>query len=302
MTNRQHTPQNSEEEAVQLFAKQMLQSRFFMGRFQEKRYVASLQSYRDVILVSNEDVDLIRDLEVVKKRVCGFYTDHWVGITDPNIIGTPSGYAIWTELPAEIFGNYWYKITKLRFRSKEILLKLKVIRPVGTGVSLSKTLLSAEKSEDSKKDTYTSILGEANESISWFCRTILTLNNTKEFLRFLSILFVTVFTGLLTFIERFGDFTIRFIKELSQLIHALTPTFIACINLIAKIVGGLYLLILSMWKTRSPPNVYQSPYIPRSNPMITNHPNYNTVYYSRALNVPHYRRRSSGGVTITPLN
>uniref|UniRef100_A0A1Y1MGL8 Uncharacterized protein n=1 Tax=Photinus pyralis TaxID=7054 RepID=A0A1Y1MGL8_PHOPY len=302
-TFRKNSSQNSEEEdAVQLFAKQMLQSRFFIGSFQEKRYVANVESYRDVILVSNEEADLIRDLEAVKKRVCGFYTDHWIGISDPSIIGTPSGYAIWTEAPAEIFGKYWYKIRKVQFRHKEVLLKLKIIRPVGVGDSFSKTFLSAEKTEFSKKDTTSSCFASANENLSWFFKTIVTLNNAVESIRFLSVLFVAMLTGLVKFLEYFGDFTLKLLRETSHLVTALTPTLIACINLIAKIIGGFYLLILSMWKTRTPTTVYQSPYVTQTKPMLMGGPNYNTVYYKRALDAPNYRRQTSGGVIITPLD
>ena len=165
-----NTKKDSEEENVQLFAKQMLQSRFFIGNFQEKRYVASLKSYRDVISVPNDEVELIRDLEIVKKRVAGFYkNDYWVGITDPSTIGAPCGYCIWTVLSDEIFGNYWYKISKVKFMANEIVLKLKIIRPVGTSNSLSKTILASDKSETfSSSDANASILASTNQNITWF--------------------------------------------------------------------------------------------------------------------------------------
>ncbi|KAK4883544.1 hypothetical protein RN001_006863 [Aquatica leii] len=51
---------------MQLVAKKTLQNRLFVGNFQEKRYVASLQAYRDVVVVSNDESELLRDLKAIQ--------------------------------------------------------------------------------------------------------------------------------------------------------------------------------------------------------------------------------------------
>jgi len=315
---------SEKERDLQLFVKQMLLSRLFIGSFQEKRYVDSLQSYRDVISIASEEMELIRDMEVVRKRIRGFYSqDHWIGITGPDMVGAPAGHCVWVELPDEIFGNYWYKISKVKFRPNETLLRLKVIRPVAatdTSTNIKRLSIASPKDTDNEgtdrntdvmsfqnlQNSFTAMKDVTVNSILSFMSTVMTIQNTKEAVKFTSVLFVAVVTGTVQLLEYLGDYSIKFMREFSQIIKAVTPIIIAFINLIGKIIGGFYLLILSMWRDRKgPPPVYQSPYLNR-NPMITTGANdngygYNTVYFRRSLPQPS-RGRYGGGVTITPLD
>ncbi|KAF2893004.1 hypothetical protein ILUMI_13180 [Ignelater luminosus] len=309
------------EKQLQLFVKQMLQSRLFIGNFQEKRYVDSLQSYRDVIVISNEETDLVRDLEVVKNRLYGFYgQDLWIGITGPDMVGAPAGNCLWVELPDEIFGSYWYKISKVRFRPNEVLLRLKVIRPVSTNIPASTDSFTTpkktskcntdnadgENNENEQEDNPIKLLQRslnesfisAKNSLCLFLTTVVTIRNTKEAIKFSSVLLAALLTGAVRFFEYLGDFTIKFMREASVFLKAASPIIIACINLIGKIIGGFYLLILGIWRDRKgPPPTYSSPYVNRNG----NLHGYNTVYFRRALPMPP-RDNYRSGVRITPLD
>lgn len=301
-----------DEKQVHIFVKQMLQSRLFVGKFQEKRYVDSLQSYRDLILIDKDETDFIRALEIVKKRVRKFYgPNHWIGITEPNSIGAPVGNCVWAELSDEIFGSHWYKIAKVKFNPNEVLIRLKVVRPATTGardtpniqlrhstpVQANSKQVSSEW-EINFEEKLNNLKIIAKDYLTSFFTTVLTFHNTKEALKFISVLIVVIFTGSIQFLEYLGNFSIRFMRELSNFTHAATPIVIAFINLIGRIVGGFYLLILGMWRDRkSAPSIYQGNIHTVSQSM----PNYNTGYYRRALPAP-TRYQNVGGPVITPLD
>ncbi|KAF5270372.1 hypothetical protein FQR65_LT05560 [Abscondita terminalis] len=287
---------SKDEENVQILAKEILQDRVFIGSFQEKRFVASLQSYRDVVVVCKDETDLLHDLDKVKKQICNLYSpERWIGITDPNTVGAPAGYCLWVELPEHIFGSYWYQIKRVRFKTNEVLIKLKAIRPVDSSVvNLNPSSVQINNSFTKEK-----LLNVATENVAWLLTDVVTLQNIKTAIMFLSVLLVASATGFINLLQYLGDFTLKLMREFSNLVRALTPSVIAFFNLCAKIVGGFYLLILSMWKTRSTPTYqqrYQSPYVSYSG----GYPIHESVYFKRGLPAP--PRERSGGVIITPLD
>lgn len=92
------------------------------------RYIADLNTYRSVVLIDKNEHELINDLEIIIGKLQSF--DKWVGITTPNIIGAPAGYCLWVDLEEEIFGSFWFQIRSIKFKQKEISIKLKKLRPI----------------------------------------------------------------------------------------------------------------------------------------------------------------------------
>lgn len=251
---------NIQDLGVKEFAKAMLKGRLFIGTFQEKRLVADLAAYRDVVIVSKEEHFLTRDLESVKKRLQKCNT-RWVGITTPDTIGAPAGHALWVELTEEVFGTYWYKIQSVKFRRNEILLKLKTIRPV-TIESTEATAAATVKDVGSQncresfsqffdpsgvKDVVSHLFGE------------ITARDVKNGITFVFVLLMTLFGGGVNFLCHASDYLLKLMHEMSKMITALTPIFIALIEAVTKIVGGFYLLIAMMWKSSREPSRIMPP-------------------------------------------
>ncbi|GJQ69067.1 hypothetical protein Trydic_g6231 [Trypoxylus dichotomus] len=172
-----------DEKRVHIFAKQMLHGRLFIGSFQERRYVESLNAYRDVVCISREEQELIQDILTVKQKVEELHpNNHWVGITTPDIIGTPASYSLWVELPENTpFGAYWFKIRRMKFNINESCLRIKVIRPITQDAHRTKESKEQTTSDNlSFEDTYANVREDINEKLHYFLQNITTFANLKE--------------------------------------------------------------------------------------------------------------------------
>lgn len=247
-------------EYVKRFAKQMLKNSIFIGTFHEKRFVESLNAYRDVVSISGDETDLIENLIAVKKRIeREFDAFPWIGITGPHGIGTPAGYNLWVELPTEVFGKYWFKIKSVEFLSNQIFLKLELIRPVNdsSGNLSSFTNTSSEFLNLSFSD----IKLWTKEKISYFFYNVLTTDNIKSVIIFSSVLFSTVILSTIDIIKYLLEYLLKLIDELSKLIKTLTPIVIHLINACGKIIFGLFQLIVTLFKRNPPPQPVYNAYI-----------------------------------------
>lgn len=257
-----------DEQHLYNFVNTMLRGRLFIGNFQEKRYVANLKEYRDVIVVSAEEKELLVDLDVVKKRLGNSFKEKWIGITTPKTIGAPAGYCMWVDLPEEVFGRYWYKIRSVSFRKNEILLKIKPVRAISLNTSLEErntTKTNQVSSETDDKEPTTK--ADINKRVKEFISGVITWENVKETTKFLILLTGTVFVALIEGGKYFAEFSLKFTRELSNLIKALTPFAIACVRFMEKIVGGLYILVAMIFRDFRKPQ--QAINVVPSRPMLT---------------------------------
>lgn len=254
------------EKGLLKFARAMLQGRLFIGTFIEQRHVAHLNSYRTVIVIDKAEADLIKDLSIVRNHLKR-YTERWFGYTTPDVLSAPAGHCVWVDLTQEIYGTYWYKIKSIRLKKKEISLRLKIIRPINEleksppvkiqNINAKDVVLNNEFSQNLLDFKQT-----LNNSINTFFSEILTFKNAKDSFIYISILFMTLFTGSIQLIQYLGDFTLRLLEVLSNLIKFATPIIIACINLVEKTIGGLYLLLAMLWRDRNRSTIYQTNYKP----------------------------------------
>ncbi|GLH05449.1 Uncharacterized protein GBIM_11048 [Gryllus bimaculatus] len=278
----------SEEQQVQIFAKQMLAKRIFVGHYQERRYVGALNSYRDIVCVTESENDLPRDLNIVKKRIEQFYPSDviWTGITGPEMVGAPAGYSLWVKLNNIPFGHYWFQIREVKFiENLEICVRLKCLRSVdvdgGFGIRAStnsekQTLnLDSQQDETQEKEDSSKIISSfdfqkllvsvkdinyhdtLNHWISALS-LLFTFHNMRQMLSFLVILVISAVTGFFKFVAFLGDFSLRLMREISVFVNACTPIVLGIIDFFSKCVGGLFILITLLWRGSTPNNAFQN--------------------------------------------
>lgn len=245
-------------EFVKRFAKQMLKNSIFIGTFHEKRFVESLNAYRDVVSISGDETELIENLIAVKKRIeCEFINFPWIGITGPHGIGTPAGYNLWVELPVEVFGKYWFKVKSVDFLSDQIFLKLKVIRPVNDNSSANLPSFT----NPSNQLFFSDIKLWTKEKISNFFHVVFTTDNVKSFLMFASVLLSSLVLGFIDIIKYLLEYLLKLIDGLSKLMRTLTPIIIHLINACGRIIFGLFQLIFTLFKRNPSPQPIYNAYI-----------------------------------------
>lgn len=280
-------------DVIQSEVKNILKGKIFIGNYTSKQRCDTLQSYRDLIVVkSTAEPDLIK---CFKKTISVLHenfgkqieADHiFVGITNvPNSLmsAEPEDYSIWTELgdgnSTLPFGKYWFSIKSVKFREREIQIRLKIVRPVADTdekQTFTEKLKAAtsQNSDGTKKDTeegsnsvteqwralFNFWKKEISEFVVWILSISINFHTIKEALRFVSLLIVSLFAGSTTIVKYLGIFGIQLVEKTSWLIHACTPIALAIVDLFSKIVGGLYLLLAMIWKDstgalrRPPPN------------------------------------------------
>jgi hypothetical protein len=104
--------------------------------------------------------------------------------------------------------------------------------------------------------------GEVLEEIMTDFVSVITVPNAKRVVCFMAVLIVACITGILHSIRFVGDYSLKFMREMSVFIQASTPLFIAVIEFFAQCVGGFYLLIAMMWRGSrdKPPHANWQPY------------------------------------------
>lgn len=242
----------TEEENLLNFCKQMIKKRVFQGSYQERRYVEHLKGYRDLVVLHSKENDLKIDLRYIKNRVYNFYNNdnHWVGISLPETIGAPAGLCIWTEIDNLAFGEYWFQIRSIRFKTNEVIIKLKALHPITANTSGS---AHEENSDTTLSPQNLYILFRAwkrsiSESIMWFLSKEINKDNILALLRFTGVLLLSLMTGSLEMIKFLGVFVIRFLAEMRNLLRVASPIILKIIDLLNKIIGGLFILLAMVWK------------------------------------------------------
>ncbi|XP_017864439.1 PREDICTED: uncharacterized protein LOC108614711 [Drosophila arizonae] len=273
-----------EELAMQSLTKQLYKSRLFRGVYLERCFVDQLGGYRDVIVLQRSERDLEKQLLSSAEKLQLFYQrfvpNMWVGITRGSVgnykhIPHPAQLdtCIWTELSDLAFGEYWFSIKTLRFRSQEVQIKLKMVRPVEDEPlptprpSLKKSSPSrALTSGDSNKvvvddEVQPPQIGLADflEVLQQWRQSIVT--TTYEFMandvnkrniigtiRFLCLIVFSILSGAAVALRFMGIFAVRFLFELSRFTHTATPIIFKLIEFVNRIVGAIFVLIAMIWK------------------------------------------------------
>lgn len=269
---------------VRALAERKLIDRIFMGDYQEKRYVSKLNTYKDLIVLNKHEKILCDDLAMVKNQMLSNNSNAWFGFTEPMDVGAPAVYCVWTTLDdtnkvhapggdaanaaSIVFGEYWFQVKSLRFGVNSMELHVTMLRPIdpnssmATAQTLSSIAQQALEIDTAKVQQYVqeNIIEvdwimlfnqwktSTNQKVYRFFSTEINWMNFVQGIRLLGSLSILLVTFLVHSIHWLGEFTLRLVSELSRLIKACTPIVLGLINLLNKIVGGLYILLAMMWR------------------------------------------------------
>ncbi|KAL7730923.1 hypothetical protein ACLKA6_014166 [Drosophila palustris] len=283
-----------EELAMQSLTKQLLKSRLFRGIYLERCFVEQVGGYRDVISLQCSERDLEKQLLSSAAQLQIFYQrfvpNMWVGITKGNIgnykhIPHPAQLdtCVWTELNDLAFGEYWFSIKTLRFRTQEVQLKLKMVRAVEpetlatprNTLSLKRVSPSrvaaitagdrAETADANAADIvpedqmptvgladFVTVLQQWRQSVITtiyeFMANDVNKRNIMGTIRFLGLLIFSIISGAAVALRFMGIFAVRFLFEISRFTHTATPIVFKLIEFFNKIVGAFFILLTMIWK------------------------------------------------------
>lgn len=236
--------------------KDVFKGRVFLGRYIERR-LADKIGYRDVVLLSEAEVQLKKDLLQAKHDLCSLSDKIWIGITDTTGMGlSKSGVCIWTEIDYEPFGPFWFQIKSVTFRENEVILKVKCIRHITDAYLEIEPLLTQGVKADTNNTSQS--FAKSQESVQEAVNTlksIFSLQNIIDIITFVFAFIVVVCTGGIEFIYFLGNFVLALVRELSNFVNNATPGFLGILDFLSKIVGGLYILIAMFFRenVRPPP-------------------------------------------------
>ncbi|XP_012260872.2 uncharacterized protein LOC105688850 [Athalia rosae] len=250
--------------------KQLLVGRVFVGEYIERHYVDSLSTYRDLVVVNSDELDLSRSLIKAKQIILNMLRHiTWLGMTDNQHDATPKGLCLWVNLSQVPLGKHWFQIQSIDLNDKEVSLKLNHLRPFDYSKNQTEHILAPEQimeNFDVQKFFQELTWVQIREfglhllvDVSTWCilnlKNVLTYENIRETIKFSSVLFLTVISFLIEATRFFCDYSIRLMRELSYVIHSLTPIIMGIIDFFAKCVGGFYLLLVMLWRGSSGPQV-----------------------------------------------
>lgn len=247
----------SEEISIRKLAKSVLLNQIFMATYQERRYVQSLNDYRDVVRVHSDESDLLKSLKHVKKRIESHY-QCWIGITDDDMTGAPVGTCLWVELPQHgKFGRYWFKIKSIKFKRNEITVKVKVLRDADTpDRNVVNVTTNSKEFIEQVQETIIDMLIITKTNLIAFHKEIFTIDNTRKALVYISALLVTLFIGAVHLLQYLGEYSLRLFREVSIFVKYATPIFLAIIDMVGKTFGSLFYLIYVLFRGNPKPQSY----------------------------------------------
>ncbi|KAL3280101.1 hypothetical protein HHI36_017607 [Cryptolaemus montrouzieri] len=218
----------------------MLRNHTFVGNYIEQRYVPEFGCYKKIVKISSKEDIFIENLCIAKSRIDRFFAGtKWVGITLPNTLGAPVGYNLWVEIDEEILGTYKFCVRDVLFTKDQIMLNLQVVKPYSKKQKVSSHKLPNTPVEDEGI--------EVN-------REILSWKNVKDASVFMFLLCAAIVAGTGQLITFLMDYTLRLLREFSNVIRVITPIFVAFFDTISRMFGYVCFLIALLWRDRhSPP-------------------------------------------------
>ncbi|EDV94946.1 uncharacterized protein LOC6567435 [Drosophila grimshawi] len=277
-----------EELAMQSLTKQLYKSKFFRGIYLERCFVEQLGGYRDVVVLQRSERELEKLLLSSASKLQLFYQrfvpNMWVGITKGSVgnykhkpHATQLDTCVWTELRDMAFGEYWFSIKTLRFRDREVQLKLKMVRaveaePLSTPrhsltikkVSPSRAITSSDRdaaeivTEEQQHlpqiglEDFLAVLQQWRQSVVTttyeFMANDVNKRNIMGTIRFLGLLIFSILSGAVVALRFMGIFAVRFLFEVSRFTHTATPIVFKLIEFVNRIVGAFFILLTMIWK------------------------------------------------------
>lgn len=240
--------------------KEMLKKQVFLGQFIEKKFVRSIEAYRDLIEVDSSEAAMFgRLLGFVSSRLLRTtQLEHtWIGISlRESATPAQQRWAVWTQLPDGLaFGEYLFKVKTISFKPNEIYLKLKVVHDRdGSENPISAPSAQANIQIEDVVNALNQLYVDAKvgfESV-WSARTQLTflgvLVAIKNCLKYGAAALLLLGAFIFEAIPSIGRFTLRFSAELRKFLVVLSPFLMGVLHLANNAVGGFYILLAMIWR------------------------------------------------------
>lgn len=217
--------------------KRIVKSKRFRGSYQEKRFCQDVQKYKDIIVVkASEEPNVALDFGLFLDLQAN--SEKWVGLT----VSGDGEFSIWTDLEADNlpFDEYDFEIKTVRTTDTEVQLKVRLVQESSSkgasGDSQAFDLSNVKWSDYEPKKILNACLTSIM-AIQWNWAAI------KQSVEFVMVTIVYLISEIPNLIRFVGEFTLRAFRELSNLIHVLTPIFMAIIDMCSKIFGVFFMLI-----------------------------------------------------------
>lgn len=264
----------------------------FSGWYTERRYIEAVERYRDVVLVDSVEDKVIRQARyAIRKSGKILAENSFVGLTveegECRIYlslgpGNSRGEA------NHAFGHYWFQIRGISFlQGLGFSIEVAVIRsyvasdqencwrckqrakleePPASPVKIDSVGAALSDMKTRLMSVSKGLLSEAWDPSSWWSslRALVTPSNIVSFSKFIVILVLAAFTGLLAGCKQMASWSLRVIHELAFLVDRSTPFALGALNILSKVMGGFYLLLAMIWRDvrnprKPPPSMAVSP-------------------------------------------
>lgn len=166
-----------------------------------------------------------------------------------------------------VFGEYWFQIKTLLFGTNAIEIQLKILRPVDSIVTSTSPISSTftQQALEFDPSVIQQYVQENIMNVDWwgllhrwkvslnqilyrFASEQINLPNFIHCVGFVGAFCIGSVNALIHFIHYLGEFTLKLIYQITKLIQTLTPIVLALVNLVAKTIGGLYILLAMIWR------------------------------------------------------
>lgn len=256
------TPERETTPDLQFYISEKLNGAIFSGWYTERIWIEDLKTYLDEIRIDEDEVQMNKNLRSVNRRVKKLRPG-FTGIERSN--DQIRIYVDWSN-HSKIIGHYWFMIDSAHL-GPYMQFNLRILRPVSAN----------EKSTSSGKcphcgklpicDTNTTTLedplnlSEIARNLQWKFRDLiapsewwtevkphLTLENVFRFGKFLIVLLLAAISGAGNFLVNLASHTDKFVHALSGLMRSSTPFLIACLDVLNRLIAGLFTLIAMIWR------------------------------------------------------
>ncbi|CAH0384569.1 unnamed protein product [Bemisia tabaci] len=232
---------------------ELLRNNVFKGTFRERRNIPFLNGPRDVIVIHQSEKEFLKKARVAIRilKPLERYKDSFIGITEKECEGSGESEILLWIPPAheQPFGDYLFFMPGIVANEAE----------VGVSVLFTRRLEANEleipdyNEDEPLAEILKKRIAVLSRHFTEFLLEVFTYTNFKLAVQFLSALLLTICVTLGNFTYCFGEFLLKFMREVSIFTEAATPILFGCLHVINNAVYGLYTLILCLFKSNSAP-------------------------------------------------
>lgn len=242
----------------QIALKKRLKNQKFLGTFHAKKYVPSLQQYRDLITVDAQSPEnFINQLEYVKDKLIQKHNKMlrnpvWIGAT-VTAESQPFVWTIWTQLPdGTPFGAYRFKVKTVRFLNNEIIIKVRIMDEPNESIQSESDTIDLQMSRERFlivcQVVWSDMCLKSGQAHEWIKNRDYSLANSYEVCKYVVSFLVLMFWLTVNGIGWLGHLSLLLLVETRKWVTVLMPLFLKLVDLANNVIGGLFILISMMWR------------------------------------------------------